>query len=937
MNKIYSKIKGFFTHKYTLYTIFWGYNIVYLGFIGFSSLTLLRGSFFAREFLPWNVAVMLYVLLLVPISAVWFGFFTRAKKEPSKLISFLFAVEIPIVFLALVRLFFIRQMTGILWLFFLSLFISMVGLVLFFVREKVKTLVQRVVMFLSQEVAVIIGLYLALLAVFFLPIIIALIVRGFIELDFGDILYALVQTKGLAFFSFLFFLLLFCATVGLFIVTPVVAFIIYWKSFRANKRELATEHKYKHTKSLQYGFGFAYIVIGIFLAVQWHGGSYTATMTKYFEATSFEQQQQFAAQLIDDDTSIRTILRNEYLAPYRFLTDEGMNILAKGYTKQLNVPESAASGIQSFFNVVALPFVYQSDFKKDSQLAKDQYPKLFDVPLQEGERSELVDAMKSTNTEDGIKAGILDEESKTVRLVSRTVKATTEQNGLFARVSVEEEYENTSDDIQEVYYEFSLPEDAVVVGLWLGPQLEEKGVIAPKGAARRVYESQVQRRVDPALLEQTGPRQYRLRVFPIPVKPGLLERSRGFNNQQVDERNQRIKFEYITFSSPKGISLPEISTKRNIYEDKKTAFQYFVDGQKKDTFVSSVNHCQDKAFTVDTSIGAISFIPHHLNQSLNNTYNCAIASFVSFPDIRGKKIALLFDTSYSSKQRDWALYLKENLPINTLSQNNELDGYFFSTQLSQSIRLTPERLQSSLSSVHFGGTDRLKALQLLPKKYDAIVVFTDDSDSDIESQSNINYVAETPVYIVHDNKKLPQYHDDLTLAVIQSGGQVFSEAKEVFERMALVQSSQISNGELVSVDRYGSWILADGFTNLSGNTDDVFAYRQAIQWMIKVDNNALEQIHQIARMYGMVTPYSSYIALVTDRQKQQLENESQKNNKFDADYNVGEENISDPSMSGALNLSAVPEPEEWALMIAAVLMLGYFYRRQLLGWAFQKR
>lgn len=840
---------------------------MYLGFIGFSSLTLMRGSFFAREFLPWNVAVMLYVLLLVPISAVWFGLFTRAKKEPSKLISFLFAVEIPVVFLALVRLFFIRQMTGILWLFFLSIFISMVGLVIFFVRGKVKTLARRVILFLSQEVAVLIGMYLALLAIFFLPIIVALIVRGLIGLDFGDILYALVQTKGLAFFSFLFFLLLFCATVGLFIITPIVAFIIYWKSFRANKRELVAEYKYKHTKSLQYGFGFVYIIVGIFLAVQWHGDSYTTAIAKYFEATSFEQQQQFAEQLIDDDTSIRTILRNKYLAPYRFITDESINILEKGYTKQLNVPESAASGIQSFFNVIALPFVYQSDFKKDSQQAKEQYPKLFDVPLQEGERSELVDAMKSTNTEDEIKAGILDEESETVRLVSRTVKATTEQSGLFARVSIEEEYENTSDDIQEVYYEFSLPEDAVVVGLWLGPELEEKGVIAPKGAARRTYESQVQRRVDPALLEQTGPRQYRLRVFPIPVKPGLLERSRGFNNQQVDERNQHIKFEYITFSSPEGIPLPEISTKRNIYEDKKTAFQYFVDGQKKDTFISSVNHCQDKAFTVDTSLGALSFIPHRLNQSLNNAYNCTTASFVSFPDIHGKKIAFLFDTSYSSEQRDWVSYLKENLPINTLSQNNEIDGYFFSTQLSQPITLTPERLQSSLSVVHFGGTDRLKALQLLSKKYDAIVMFTDDSDSDIEPQGDINYVAETPVFIVHDNKKLPQYHDDLTLAVIRSGGRVFSEAKEVFEHLALAQSSQALNGELISVDRYGSWILAGSFVNLSGHSDDILANRQAIQRMIKIDNKALEQIHEMAQAYGMVTPYSSYIALVTDRQK----------------------------------------------------------------------
>lgn len=935
MDKTLSKIRAFFTHRYTLYTIFWGYNILYFGFIGFSSLTLIKGFFFAQDFLPWNVAIMLYILLLVPVSAVWFGLFTQAKREPRKLIAFLFAVEIPIVFLSLIRLFFIRQMTGILWLFFLSLFVSMAGLIIFFVRKKIKTLAERIAIFLSQEVAVMIGLYLSLLALFFLPIIIALIVRGLVEIDFGDILYALVQTKGLAFFSFLFFLLLFSATAGLLIITPIVAFIIYWRSFRSNKKELIDEYKFKYTKQLQYVFGCFYIIAGILLAIQWHGNSYNAGIANYIEATSFEEQQKYAAELISHDKSLQVILLNEYIAPYRFLTDESMNILARGYTKQLNVPESAASGIQSFFNVVALPFVYQSNFKADTERAKEQYAKLFDVPLQEGERDELVDAMRATNTKDELKAGILDEENETVRLVSRIVKTTTEQDGMFARVSVEEEYENTSDDIQEVYYEFSLPEDAVITGLWLGPKLEEIGVIAPKGAARRTYQQQVARRVDPALLEQTGPRQYRLRVFPIPVKLNSIDRLRD-NSQQTDEVNQRVKFEYVTFISPKGIELPVISTRRNIYEDKKSVVQYFIDGQKKDDFTASVSHCNDKVFTVETSIGALTYIPNHLNKSLHG-YNCNTLKFNSFPNIQGKRLAFLFDSSYSSEQRDWSAYLKDRLPINALSQNNTIDGYFFGMQLSQPIKLTPDRLESKLSSIHFGGTDRFKALQLLPGGYDAIVMFTDESDSDIEHQNTLGYPDKTPIYIVHDTDSLPQYHDDLTLTVIRSGGAIFSDPEDVFERIALKQNPQNLQGNVISVDKYGSWIFSASTINLPGSIDDLLAHNHTINQMIKSGSSELEQIHQIAITHGIVSPYSSYIALVTDRQKQQLENESKKDGKFDADYDVGEERITDPSMSGALNLGAVPEPEEWALMISAVMLLGYFYRREISRLVFQKR
>jgi hypothetical protein len=216
-------------------------------------------------------------------------------------------------------------------------------------------------------------------------------------------------------------------------------------------------------------------------------------------------------------------------------------------------------------------------------------------------------------------------------------------------------------------------------------------------------------------------------------------------------------------------------------------------------------------------------------------------------------------------------------------------------------------------------------------------MFTDESDSDIEHQNMLNYPDKTPIYIVHDTNLLSQYHDALTLTVIRSGGAIFSDPEDAFELIALKQNAQNSQGSVLSVDRYGSWMLSEGSVNLTGNNDDLIAHKQAINQMIKSGSSELEQIHQIAITHGLVSPYSSYIALVTDRQKQQLENESKKDDKFDADYDVGEESISDPSMSGALNLGAVPEPEEWALIISAVILLGYFYRRELSRLVFQKR
>ena len=66
-------------------------------------------------------------------------------------------------------------------------------------------------------------------------------------------------------------------------------------------------------------------------------------------------------------------------------------------------------------------------------------------------------------------------------------------------------------------------------GLWLGiPTIAPARFapnVAPRGAAR-AYTREVQRRADPAPLEQVGPRQYQLQAFPIPPRARLSHRRR---------------------------------------------------------------------------------------------------------------------------------------------------------------------------------------------------------------------------------------------------------------------------------------------------------------------------------------------------------------------------------------------------------------------------
>jgi len=917
---ILDKIGGFFTHKYTSYFVFWGYNAVYLGYIVFTAVTSVSLSFFLRESIPWNIALMVYLLLLVPVGAIFFGVSKVARQNPGKLMSFLFAIEIPVVFFALFRLAFIRQMTGFHWLLFLSLVVAATGLLYHLLKTREKHKNVLIGLALSQEIAVITGFYLLLLILFFLPVIIAVFVKGLLAANFGYLFHMIWISKGLMFFSLFFGVLLFVITIGFFIISPVLAAIIYWKSFREISRELVSKFNFQKFHRIKYAFAAVFILAGVLLSFQFSAITFSPLIQQYKNSYDFEEQQKYGEELAKNDRQIRNLLLNEYLAPYRYFADNNSSVLRSAYKSQFNLPEPYGDAVQSTFNFMASPFVYGRSFKDGTEAVKN-YEEIYDMPMQKGERDALVSALGATNNSAGMRAGIIDEKKDAVRLVSRKIAATTENNNL-ARVTVEEEYENTTSDLQEVYYEFSLPEDAVITGLWLGPDLEYDGVIAPKGAARKTYEQQIRYGIDPALLEQVGPRQYRLRVFPVMVKKDAVSAEGMFNTRLVGP-NQKVKFEYVTFIAPEGIPTPETNVSRNIFADSTTKTEYLVNGNENPEFKIPVDYCSFTGFSTMTDAGLYKFVPYK-----QDSYKCATASVDAIPAISGKKIAMLFDTSYSSKKRDWAEYLKKELPIEKLAENNEIDGYYFSDMLSKPIKLTPESLKEKITAVHIGSTNRLKAINSVPAGYDAIFVFSDNDDSDKAVETSA-VKRGVPIFMVHEGG-LPQYRDDLTLAVEMSHGGAFNNAKDAMVRLA--QTLESKSLDAVSLNRYGMWVIEAGEGTpipLSKNGDSLMAGAQAIKNLMTDGETAPDAMHVIAGRYGIVSPYSSYVALVNDFQKQQLKRESDKTEKFNAEYDTGLEQLSTPASPNFLPIGGVPEPEEWALLIVVASCAGYFSRKQL--------
>lgn len=906
------------------------------------------------------------------------GLFTKLRKQPEKLIQLFFGFQIPLMGLALIRIIFLRQVTPVVWIFFISIVASVVGLLIHLLYPKITSKFKQTLLMLSQQVALILTGYAFLLAFFFLPIVIAYLLKDYIGIRYmfrglGD---ALVHGGILMFLLSLFAMMLFLLTASFFTLGPIGAFITFWKTCSSLYKSLVHSFGLNYSRLTRYGLSVLFILVVVLLSIQANANSYTNVISQYHNATTFEERQQIGQQLLNRDKEIRSNLVNSYLAQYRYLSDDKMNILQTGYKNELGADEPTAQFIQRTFNNIALPFIYRGAFEEDIKKSADDYKEIFDNSIQKGELDAITNTLKATNTQDQFKAGILDLNKKSVKVVNKVVNVTPYNDGLLAKVTIEEEYENTTDQPQEVYYEFSLPDDAVLTELKLGPDLQfganaadkpaptpasqsnqtnfsqqptptpevgNNAVVAPKGAANVTYEQQIFDRRDPALLEQAGPRQYKLRVFPIPVKPRVQDgMPRVGNPEFISEKNQKVRYSYVTFINPQGVPLPVIQEQRNVSSN--PTVRYTFDGKNAQTSANNQyitlgsQPCPTASLSTPTYSGQVIFIPHSGNAKLNGLYSCQNHFSKTEQAIQGQHIALLIDSSYSNQQKDWATYIKNNFPIDSLLKNNTIDLFFFNDKVSQKISLTTNSLNEGLNTVAIGKTDRYDALAQLPNTYDAILMITDSNSFDAKPESQ-SIASKAPIYLIHPENHIPIYNDNLTTAILQSGGKVVGDGFEAIQDLWLQKKiREVESGQtILDVNEYGTWILQPKLT-VGLINDPQSPFNQLAQKELIIDTMRktgslnladLDRLNYLSQTSFIVTPYSSMIVLVTEEQKRQLAAAMKTNNRYQIGFDIGEEQLANPSGRGILEVGAVPEPHEWLLIIVGSFLLCYFYRRKL--------
>lgn len=447
-------------------TLFWIFNgtillIVYLGFLPFMApgflMDLIAGN------IPWNFVLPFVGLVGVPTTCSVLGV-TQKHRQITRTSSFslahlFFGVEMPLLLFSVMRFFMLRDLTAASGLLLLIGVFGTITYVHWFISQPdADNPVADWLQLTGLTLAFSLAIYGLTLSVFFWPVVgMVILVLPYLLVVFPIgvlILGVLSAPFGIAF--------------------------VYHQVWGQVMKRLSQRYGKVRVRGVAAGMAAVGVAAVILLQQQ--------PQTKAFALLQTPPETPQAQQtLVKQSGAIRRGLLNAYLAQYRYLHNQNTQIIQSLYSGNTVTPGNFGMNMQILYNVVASPFTYQGDFQEDSQKAAALYGQFFDQPIQRAELPAIEKALNSTFNRTAAHAGLNDINVQRVWLAEQNITVT--PHGDWADMELHEVYDNRTSLEEEVLYYFSLPESAVITGLWLGetPDLANRYrfVVSPGGQPRR--------------------------------------------------------------------------------------------------------------------------------------------------------------------------------------------------------------------------------------------------------------------------------------------------------------------------------------------------------------------------------------------------------------------------------------------------------------------
>ena len=962
--------------------LFWSWNLIFLAFMVFG---------FAPRLLPEMIlavqsgivqgAFLVYAVILaaVPAVAVILGlaFFRRA---PARLFALGYAVEGPLMLMLAVRFFIIRQatpavslllilgglgMAAFLWQLFdpqidrrgaLALHLRAFGLTLFLAVALYASLwLAFYVVPLTVQMGQLLGEFLQNLSVNLANL--RQGIRDLLTLEWRWIPFWLLGIP------------LFLYTATLFVLMPVAVPVLALRAWLRDQQALAGRFGRLQSAGV---LAAALLLFGAVFVLAVRQPQQRAFALLEEPPGSAEE----AEALLGKEKIIRAGLLNAYLAPVRYVSAVGeVDHVSSMYEQPVGLSRQNAAVVQQVYEAVAQPLLYipvkppnkkvwavNRALSEEPLEAARLYQRFFDQPIVEAEKETIVRAVRSTWSSEQAQAAWLAVDDREVHLARQEINI--QEHGDWAEVELYEVYQNQTAEQQEVVYYFSLPESAVITGLWLGesPDREARFVyrVAPRGAAQAVYQNEFRRNMDPALVEQIGPRQYRLRIFP--VLPQVWQFDDELDRSIVSEAPPlHLWLTYRVLASEGTWSLPRLAIKQNVYWDRDS--ERLVNGEPMQVGADDwlPESCPAQSPASPTA--------HRFDFPNGVTVLAQPVFPAELPPFDGsQRLGVVLDRSRSMAEH--AAELQAALERLQEIAGGEVDVYLTASRYrGEEASLTRLSELDPGQVLYFGGQNPGELLAQFEalrsgRSYDAILVLTDGSGYELGPSEEKITPPDMPVWMVHLGGDFPLGYDDRTLEAIHaSGGGAASSLEEALYRLTASAGSWESEPgtpptALVDIVDGYAWLtlstadldaggveLASIVPSFQAATDPDFGAFAARRWILAEMRwgrgspdrlGVLDQLHAAAVEHSVVSPFSSMIVLVNLEQHKLLDQMEKRDDRFFREY----EQVGETAPVSPFAVTGVPEPEEWLLIALAAGMLVWYLsksRRESRLWKLNVR
>lgn len=871
------------------FLVFYGWNI-----LGILLLLVMESSYgvftelihrCVNGYTPWVYLIQTFAILMIPLVCFVIGIL-KFRKTPNKLIVWFYGVEIPLLVLGIIRIAAVNDFNGHALWFFLYLLsgVLLYGFSMLY-PEKFNGQFEaffRVLFFM-------IGLQVVLFLLLYIVPMSTLLLKAMAEVGFTGI--SEILKMSLAFLVFALFSVL---TGSLFILSP---FAFSWLWIVKNGRVLL--------RSLRQNPNYWLAGTGAFIFAIWAILPAKQAQEEAFDLVAAYNEEQDNQFILQHEDKIKEGLVNAYLQDYRYLDRTGKKPVYFLYKEAFGYE---GEFFDRFHDILLDAFLYHGK-STDVDEASVIYQTLFDTPIERGEKYPILYTLGSAFAPTNGEATILSIDQKEVLVTDRDIDYKDLGDG-WVQVDFHERYLNQTFQNQEIFYYFSMPESGVLTDMWLGNSDEAprefEAMIAPRGAAQQVYTEERERQRDPSLLEQVGPNQYRLRVFPIQAKPYqyMWSTSRRKRFDEEAEGLPPLVPSHLTLrmllktDSSGHLAFPIINEKRKVYWE-----EGLVEGaNERDWF---------------PKMSPVFSTPNHRPIYFDG-WEARSYSWQNLAEKEADNYVFCYDASYSINKEINEL----NEAIAAFPYPNKTPIYGFNSKgifKSDWTEKSPEFI---------GPTDPTQAIEALTLAHPNlhIIYLTDQGSYELLTETARTGIQTIqPIDIVHLGKMAPIYEDALNDAVLKSGGDYYINMQEW-----LTWHKRLPRNKNIVRDQNQYWNIQPFLDDTLFANSPVIApaaSRLALAASRRgtAENKDLDQIHELAIKYRFVSPFSSMICLVNDVQKKRLENLSNAEDRYQREVESGKDSGNGFDMSAA----GVPEPEEWIMMILAAGLLLYLYRKRI--------